>query len=198
VHCELGPAQCYSPDPLKMVAPDVHSDRASVATVPPLSGRSCRTAPCHLLLPASTRSPRSTASMCATPVTLIRCKPSSRSKGCFLLFSLHASLCSLLHVHAAPIGRESPCSEHHCCCTWRAWGLPLNCVSLNPTQSHHEDRGSQHHPPFSLTREYLNVDCKCLATTDPTASAKTSARPPPTPCRFRASQVELRHHRLLR
>jgi hypothetical protein len=44
----LGPAQCYSPDPLKLTAPDVRSDRASVATVPPPSGRSCRTTPCHL------------------------------------------------------------------------------------------------------------------------------------------------------
>jgi hypothetical protein len=53
------------------------------------------------------------------------------------------------------------------------------------------DRGSRHHPPISLTHEYLAVDCKCPATTDPTASTKTSARAPTTPCSFRADQAEL-------
>jgi hypothetical protein len=114
-NCELGPAQWYSPDPLKPIAPGARSDRVSVVTASPPSGHSCRTGLCHLLLPASTCSPCSTASTCANPVALIRYKPSSRSKGCFHLFSLHVSLFSLLRARTAPIGRVSPRYEHHCC-----------------------------------------------------------------------------------
>jgi hypothetical protein len=63
---------------------------------------------------------------------------------------LSASLCSLLRMHAAPIGRGSPRSEHHGCCAWRAWGSPPSWASLKPMQSYREGHGSWHHPPFSL------------------------------------------------
>jgi hypothetical protein len=43
-NCELGPAKCYSPNPLKPIALDARSDTASVTTVPPPSGCSCQTA----------------------------------------------------------------------------------------------------------------------------------------------------------
>jgi hypothetical protein len=195
-NCELGPTQCYSPDPLKLIAPGARSDRALVVTVPPPSGQSYQTVPCHLLLPASTRSPCSTTSTCASPVSLIHCKPSSRSKCCFLLFhstwaSARSSACCsyrprvamlraplLLRLERMGVATELCEPQANTEPSWLPRQLAPSAIFPDPRVPHRR--------------------LKVLATTDTTASTKTSTRPLPTPCRFHVGQAEHWRRWLLR
>jgi hypothetical protein len=95
-NCELGPAQCYSPDPLKPTASSARSDRASVTIAPPPSGRSYRTAPCHLPSqpPRTGHAPPPSRAPPLSPLILIRCEHRQGGKARLIFPTRNSSVAS--------------------------------------------------------------------------------------------------------
>jgi hypothetical protein len=169
---ELGPAQCYSPDPLKPTTPDAHLDRASVVTMPPPSGRSCQTAPCHLPLPSSTRNPCSIASTCATPVAVAPLSlPPSRA-ACHRCCTESRRRAPRLQLHSWV---PSSCAR---VVPWRPLRGPSMPVSPLPWTPHRRQL-----PPITLRRRCHQLLPDTVLPTDPSTGTidLSSGRSPMAP-----------------